>query len=423
MRQRQHHRPRPTSLSALLLLGASFFTTPASAVPYPKDDLHANGFGYLQPRGCAQYCGYQNQYCCSAGSTCMTQAGIAVCANGVAGGGGGWAFYTTTWTETETFTSTFSSAWAPATTATGGGGWGTGADCVPVEGSGQISCGSICCASDQYCAWKGQCYPNAPGGGGGGGGGGAPVTTTIVTGGQTITTQYSAPYRVTSETTVTQTGTSTSSGTGVLVSQTSTSTGNGTVTTGTASSLSPGAIAGIVIGVLAGVALLLLICACFLVRGLWHGLLALLGLGGGAKKRRRHSETVIEEERYSRHGHSRPASVHSRRDTHTGWFGGGGGGRPSTVSGRKEKKKSSGIGWLGLGAAAGTLLLLLGLRKDRKRQNRPAKTRSDVSSSYFGSDSYTASSPSSASTRRTRESRHSRATRTTRHSRPPSVRP
>lgn len=395
MRQRQHHRPRPTSLSALLLLGASFFTTPSSAVPYPKDDLHANGFGYLQPRGCAQYCGYQNQYCCSAGSTCMTQAGIAVCANGVAGGGGGWAFYTTTWTETETFTSTFSSAWAPATTATGGGGWGTGADCVPVEGSGQISCGSICCASDQYCAWKGQCYPNAPGGGGGsGGGGGASVTTTIVTGGQTITTQYSAPYRVTSETTVTQTGTSTSSGTGVLVSQTSTSSsGNGTVTTGTASSLSPGAIAGIVIGVLAGVALLLLICACFLVRGLWHGLLALLGLGAGAKKRRRHSETVIEEERYSRHGHSRPASVHSRRDTHGGWFGGGGG-RPSTVSGRKEKKKSSGIGWLGLGAAAGTLLLLLGLRKDRKRQNRPAKTRSDVSSSYFGSDSYTASSPS-----------------------------
>ncbi|OIW35503.1 hypothetical protein CONLIGDRAFT_61641 [Coniochaeta ligniaria NRRL 30616] len=412
MRQRQHHRPRPaSSLSALLLLGASsLLITPASAVPYPKDDLHAAGFGYLQPRQCAQYCGYQNQYCCSSGSTCMTQAGIAVCADGAAGGGGGWAFYTTTWTETETFTSTFSSAWAPATTAVGGG--GTGADCVPVAGSGQIACGSICCASDQYCAWKGQCYPNAQGGGSGA------VTTTIVTGGQTITTQYSAPYRVTSGTTVTQT--SSPAGTGTLVSQTSTSSsGNGTVTTGTASSLSPGAIAGIVIGVLAGVALLLLICACFLVRGLWHGLLALLGLGGN--RRRRHTETVVEEERYSRHGHSRPASVHSRRDTHGGWFGGGGG-RPSNVSSRKEKKKSSGVGWLGLGAAAGTLLLLLGLRRDRKKQNRPVKTRSDVSSSYFGSDSYTASSPSSAGTRRTRESRHSRGTRTTRHSRPPSVR-
>jgi len=316
----------------------------------------------------------------------MTQAGIALCANGAAGGGGGWALYTTTWTVTETFTSTISSQWAPATTAVGGG----GGDCIPVPGSGQIACGGICCASDQYCAWKGQCYPNgiSGGGGGGGGGGGAPITTTIITGGQTITTAYSAPYRVTSDMTITQT---TSSGTGVIVSQTSTSTGNGTVTGGTAGHLSAGAIAGIVIGTLAGVALLLLICACFLVRGLWHGLLALLGVGGGNKKRRR-TET-IEEERYSRHGHSRPASVHSRRDTHTGWFGGGGGGRPSNVSGRKEKKKSSGLGWLGLGAAAGTLLLLLGLRKDKKRQNRPVKTRSDVSSSYW-SDSYTASSPS-----------------------------
>lgn len=386
-RQQQHHRPRPTTVSALLLLGASsLFTTPASAVPYPRDDLHAIGFGYLQPRQCNQYCGYQNQYCCSAGSTCMTQAGVALCAAGAAGGGngGGWAFYTTTWTSTETFTSTISSAWVPATSAVGG----AGVDCVPAPGSGQIACGTICCASDQYCAWKGQCYPNGVAGGGGGGGGGAPVTATITSGGQTITTQYIAPNRKTSDITITQTATS---GTGVLASQTSTSTGNGTVSAGTASHLSPGAIAGIVIGVLAGVALLLLICACFLVRGLWHGLLALLGLGGGSKKRR-HSETVIEEERYTRHGHSRPPSVYSRREAHGGWFGGGG--RPSNVSSRKEKKKSSGVGWLGLGAAAGTLLLLLGLRKDRKKQTRPVKTRSDVSSSYFGSDSYTASSPS-----------------------------
>lgn len=383
MRQRQHHRPRPPALSALLLFAAaSLFTTPASAVPYPRDDLHEVGFGYIQPRECNQYCGYQNQYCCAAGSTCMTQAGIALCAEGAAGGGGGWGVYTTTWTETETFTSTISSAWVPATTASGG----EGADCVPAEGSGWIACGAICCAADQYCAWRGQCYPNgvaetttsAV----------APVTTTITTGGRTITTQYSAPYRVTSGTTVTQT-----TSTGTLASQTGTAVGNGTLASTTSGShLSGGAIAGIVIGVLAGVGLLLLVCTCFLVRGLWHGLLALLGLGGGDRRRRR-SETIVEEERYTRHGHSRGPSVHSRRDTHGGWFGGGGG-RPSTVSGRREKKNSGGFGWLGLGAAAGTLLLLLGLRRDRRRQNRPVKTRSDVSSSYIGSDSYTANSPS-----------------------------
>lgn len=386
MRQRQHHRPRPTVISALLL-GASLFATPASAVPYPKDSLHAFGFGYLQPRQCAQYCGYQNQYCCSAGSTCTTQAGIALCANGAAGGGGGWAFYTTTWTSTATFTSTFSSAWVPATTAAVGGG-GSG-DCVPVAGSGQIACGSICCASDQYCAWKGQCYPNAAGGGAATGVA-ATITTTIVSGGQTITTQYVAPQRVTSDVTVTQT--SSAAATGTFASQTSSS-ANGTVAVGTGSHLSAGAIAGIVVGVLAGIALLILICACFLMRGLWHGLMALLGMGGA--KKARHSETVIEEERYTRHGHSRPPSVHSRRDAHGGWFAGGGGGRPSNVSSRKEKKKSSGFGLLGLGAAAGTILLLLGLRKDKKKQQRrPVKTRSDVSSSYIGSDSYTASNPS-----------------------------
>lgn len=379
MPQSQHHRPRPPILSALLLLGASsLFTQPASAVPYPRDDLHAIGFGYIQPRECNQYCGYDNQYCCSSGSSCTTQGGIALCA----GGGGGWAFYTTTWTETETFTSTISSEWAPATTA-------GGEDCVPVADSGQIACGSICCASDQYCAYRGQCYPNAVGGGSGESTSVAQVTTTITTGGHTITTQYSAPYRVTSGVTVTQTS---SSSTGALASQTSTVIGNGTIATTTASHLSGGAIAGIVIGTLAGVALLLLICACFLVRGLWHGLLALLGLGGNNKRRR--SETIVEEERYTRHGRSRPPSIHSRRDTHSGWFGGGAGGRPSNVASRKEKRKSDGFGWLGLGAAAGTLLLLLGLRRDRKRQNRPVKTRSDISSSYFGSDSYTVNSPS-----------------------------
>ncbi|KAK3937101.1 hypothetical protein QBC46DRAFT_417153 [Diplogelasinospora grovesii] len=349
MRRQQLIRPR-LLLSAACVLFASL---PADAVPYPKDDLHEAGYGYLMPRDCAQYCGYNNMYCCSAGSTCYTSDGIAGCSAG--GAGGGYAWYTTTWTLTETFTSTFSSHFPASTGGTG--------SCVPPAGSGQIACGSICCASSQYCAYAGQCLPNVAGGGGGGG------ATTIVSGGQTITTQYSAPYRVTS-------GTGTVTETGTAVGASATSTGPAVVTGGTASSLSPGAIAGIVIGTLAGIVLLLAICACFVVRGLWHGMLALLGLGP-KKHKERTTETVIEEERYTRRG-----STHSRRDNHGSWYGG----RPSTVASRKEKK-SSGNGWLGLGAAAGTLLLLLGLRRDNKKQRRPApKPRSDTASSYWSSN-------------------------------------
>jgi hypothetical protein len=216
-------------------------------------------------------------------------------------------------------------------------------------------------------------------------GAGSGATTVVVTSNgqpQTITTQYSAPYRVTSGTTVT--ATAGASGTAPAVS--ASATGNGTLTTGTASQLSGGAIAGIVIGSIAGVALLLLLCFCCIVRGLWHGILALLGLGGKKDRRdSRRTETIIEEERYSRHG-----STHGRRDAHGGWFAGGrpgGGGRPSSAGARNEKRKSSGAGFLGMGAALGTLLLLLGLKRDNKRK-RNEKTRSEVSSSYLSSGYY-----------------------------------
>lgn len=376
----------PSLLSAVCLVLLSSVQN-AAAIPYPKDSLQEAGYGYLNPRGCDNPCGYQDMYCCASGSTCYTSAGIAACS--VAGGGGGYAFYTTTWTVTATYTSTYSS---PIPVATG--------NCIPPPESGQIACGAICCASSQYCAYSGQCLDN----GGGGGGGGGVVPTVIVTGGQTITTQYSAPYRVTSGTTAT-----TGSAAGATTTDGAVSPG------GTAGGLSPGAIAGIVIGTLAGIVLLLLICACCIVRGLWHGVMAILGFGGKKK-----TETVVVEEDFRRSG-----SRHSHRDAHGSWYGG----RPGTVSGRKEKK-SEGKGLLGLGAALGTLWLLLGLRKDKKKK-AATKTRSDVSSSYW-SDSYTADSPSSMSSdRRTRrsaqrqsrtQSRVSRVTRTTRISRAPSPR-
>ncbi|KAG6362208.1 hypothetical protein INS49_010438 [Diaporthe citri] len=390
-------RPRPlpsiTSLQKLLLcLSASLQL--AHAGPYPKDDLHdVLGAGFLVDRSCATYCGVDNQYCCAQGQACTTNAGIAGCTDTALGGGFG--IYTTTWTETDTYTSTISSYY-PATTGD------NGADCVPPAGSGQIACGPICCASWQYCASNGQCG-GGPGPGAGattteaaGGGGGGMITSTITTSGTTITTQYSAPYRVTSGTT----GTGTTTSTGTLESATATGSGNGTAVTTGGNGLSGGAIAGIVIGVIAGVVLLLAICACCIMRGLWHGLLAIFGLGPGRKRksRSRDRETIIvEEERYRRGG---SAAAHSRRDTHTGWFAArppprsaAGSRRASGVS--EKKRESTNAGWWGAGAL-GTLGLLLGLRRDKKRKEqakRTSRARSDVSSSYF-SDSYTASSPS-----------------------------
>ncbi|KAK3330361.1 hypothetical protein B0H66DRAFT_597899 [Apodospora peruviana] len=386
MRHRRSSSPGSLAAVCLLLAGSAHR---AAAHPYPKDDLHAAGFGYLLPRQCAQYCGVDNQYCCSAGSTCYTSNGIAGCSTG-GGGGGGYQFWTTTWTLTQTFTSTYSS---PVPAVTGG-------TCNPNTALGEKPCGSVCCKLTQYCAYNGQCLDGDGSGGGVVGGGGSIVTwpTTITSGGAVITTvfttQYSAPYRVTSGGTAVVTGT--------VASATTTSTG---VTPGgtAGGGLSPGAIAGIVIGTLAGIALLVLICLCCVVRGLWHGILAIFGLGGSKKK----SETIIEEERYTRRG-----STHSRRDAHGSWYGGGGG-RPSAAGSRKEKK-SGGGGLLGIGAALGTLWLLLGLRKDNKKKEASRRARSDVSSSYWSSD-YTGDSPSSLSSdRRTRRSHRSGGTRVTR---------
>ncbi|KAL2122539.1 hypothetical protein VTJ04DRAFT_2994 [Mycothermus thermophilus] len=370
-----------TSLSALLL------ATIALAVPYPRNlhnDMISAGYGYLLPRGgaCHQFCGHNDMYCCEEGTQCYTSNGIAGCS---AYAGGGWVWYTTTWTVTKTFTRTYNS-WIPAATGQ------NDANCVPPEGSGQIACGKICCASWQYCAYEGQCMANEPG----------PVPlpeptpTTYTSDGVVITTQFNPPWRVTSsssdgggEPTVTETEPAATETIGVVVPG-----GEGEEQGG--GGLSGGAIAGIVIGTIAGVALLLLICACCVVRGLWHGAMAIFGLGkkkGGG-------------------GSSDSSSIHSRRDTHTSWYGG----RPSSAGARKEK--STGKKLLGLGALFGTLALLLGLKQDKDKKKRaggvPVKSRSDVSSSYF-SDSYTGTSSRSSRTRRSRttsRSRHSRHSRT-----------
>lgn len=418
MRSSSQSRRCPLLLPTLLSIAALIQLTLAG--PYPRDDLHdTRNYGFLQDRLCASYCGSANEHCCSDGEVCTTSDSTAGCARTTSAplspidsetvavytttwtevevaplvqrDGGGESLYTTTWTETETFTST--GTYGASSTAVAGG----GGACTPTAGTGDIACGSICCATWQYCAYEGQCMSNA----------GATNTeassystfsTTMTTHGSTITTQYSAPYRVTG----TGTG-STTTTTGTAESATATGSGNGTaVATTGGSTLSGGAIAGIVIGTLAGVVILLTICACCIMRGLWHGLLALLGLGPKRKRRDRSRETVIiEEERYSRHGGAGAVrtSSHADRDRHRSWFSG----RPAASAAgesrrtSEKRRESNQTSWWGAGAL-GTLLVLLGLRRDKKRRQstatkRTSRPRSTVSSSYF-SDSYTASSPS-----------------------------
>ncbi|KXJ92466.1 hypothetical protein Micbo1qcDRAFT_162760 [Microdochium bolleyi] len=310
----------------------------------------------------------------------------------------GWGVSTVTWTETRTYTSTISSYYPPAYTAP------AGQNCVPPPGSGQIACGPICCATWQWCQdpIKGQCLANV------GQNSWTEVITTGVTTGVIVTTQFSAPYRPTSGSASTPTGT--------FDSATVVPTGGPQETvpadsTTSGSQLSGGAIAGIVIGTIAGLALLILCCFCCIVRGLWGAFAALFG---GKKKDKERVEII--EERYSRHG-----SQHGGRPAHKGWFGGfGGGGRPADVASRKEKKSGGGLGWLA--ASAGAAALLLGLKKHdaNKRRASSHKSRSDWSSSYY-TDSYTGSSPSSRSsdrrTRNTNRSRRSGQSRATRQSR------
>jgi len=366
-----------------------FGTLPlTTAVPYPRDSsFRGVGLNQLMPRQCATYCGWNNQICCEAGTECYTVGDFAGCSSTA---GGGWIYYTTVWTvtKTKTYTSIYSSwiSYFPATTATA-----VGEDCIPPEGSGWIACGPICCAAWQYCASKGQCLPNA-----GYGAGGEIITSTLVSDGVTITTQFSAPYRVTS-------GTG-----GEIPPPTATGeipepTDDPEAVEGGGGGLSGGAIAGIVIGTIAGVGLLLMLCACCIMRGIWRSIGAIFHL---IKKKTKRSST---------------SNVEGGRTQHDSWYGG----KPSSSAVRKEKAKGAGL--IGLGAALGGLALLLGLRRDKQgatpaaSSTRSPRSETTISSGYISyytsSSGYPSSYPcslkrlmtnlkpgSSSSDRRTRSS-------------------
>lgn len=365
----------PPGLLSLLLIAISN-THPAQAWPVGELDFAA----LLQGRGtCASYCGADNQYCCTAGQACTTnQQNVAACVAATnvvvatGGGSGGIPIFTTTWTETDLITKTSTAYSYPATTAQAT----SVAAPVPVAAIcttslGQTSCGTICCAEGQVCAAANSCSAYAS-------------TWTWST---TATSSGSSPQRPTSVGVSTATSTVSATTTQPFIPPATATGGSIPITAHSSSNgLSPGAIAGIVIGVIAGIILLLLICFCCIARGLFHGVLAIFGLG---PKKRRSTERIETVERYSRHG----SGTASRRDTHKGWFGMGGGRAKPASTRISEKKKSSGFGGIGaIGAGLIGLAVILGLkRKHDKKPERSHHAVSDVSSTYY-SGTYTESS-------------------------------
>ncbi|CAK4028560.1 cell wall integrity and stress response component 1-like [Lecanosticta acicola] len=381
---RFHHAPRPLlQLVAALLLAPC----PTLAAPnHPPSEQGGLSFNQLFARDCSggTTCGYYGQLCCAAGSACYTDAqSRAQCTpNGAtateAASGGYYSYYTTTIVQTDLVTTT-----QVMSTYIGGAAVATAtASCNTA--SNETPCGSICCASGQYCYSSGTCKPAAGGGSSGyvsgtsGSGATAvapvrPTTSGTVVIMQTITPTTTVPFM-------------TPVATGSNVTLTSSQADNG-------GGLSGGAIAGIVIGVLAGLLLLALLCFYCCIKGLLDGCLACFGLGG-----RRRRRTEVEE--YERHSH------------HTSRHGGGGGrtwygaSRPATRVDRTDRRESrGGSNLLGIGAGLAALWAILGLK--RKRDNRrDEKFNSEYS---YSSDYYTSASSASSDDRRTRHTgRYSR---------------
>lgn len=365
---RFHQLPRP-----LLQLITSILLLPTITANPRPDSSELAGFAYdeLFARwDCGgQYCGVSSQVCCSAGSTCYTNAlDQAACGAGTvyaatttqAASGGYWQYYTSTYDLT--MTSTYSSfvggvtVVVPAATTTAGAcQWN--------------ACGNTCCGTNEYCYAAGVCSPAAYGSS-------VYATLTTTTAGATA----GAPIRGTSASTVitTQTQSPTSTvpfespvATGANITLTSQQvTGGG--------GLSGGAIAGIVIGVLVGLALLALILFYCCLRGLLDGCLALFGLGG--RKRRR---TEVEEyERRSHHSSGGGGGGAVKRT----WYGAA---RPSgsRFEERTEKRRSGGGQLLGIAGGLAALWAILGLKRRNKRRNEEKYSEYSGGSSY-GYSSY-----------------------------------
>lgn len=368
---RYHLAPRP-----LLQLITAVLLTPRPLVlanPAPAPSLQAGfNFNELFARyDCSgTYCGYSSQLCCTGASTCYTdssdqaQCGTATTAAATESGGY-WEYYTVTTLETDTVSTTevYSSYIASATTTA----TAAAATASCNYALNESPCGTICCASSQYCYSSGQCSAAADGSSSG-------YYSTYTTPGATA----SAAIRGT--TSGVTTATVTSSPTTTVPFETPVATGaNITLTSENSSSgasLSGGAIAGIVIGVLLGLALLGLLCFCCCVKGLFDAF-----FGGGKRKRR-----VTEVEEYERRSHHASGRQSGSGGGGRTWYGAAS--RPARVSRYDERRsdRRSNVGKEALGIAGGLAALwaILGLKRRREeRRNEEKYTEYSGSSSYW----------------------------------------
>lgn len=367
----------PTLLSLLAVLLSS--THLSTAKPYPRDVPFGEvANALLEKRQCAYPCGYSGQLCCTAAGQCYTDSsGQAQCGSGGGSGAAGysapvvnnqasgqWAYYTTTYVETGFVTrvSTYSSYLGLQTLVAA---TSTHAPAVTNQAltcqSGNMPCGSICCASSQYCLSAGHCAAAAAGDVSA-----SYYSSYLNTYASAATVAPIAPLRPTSggPTTLTSTASAT------VPFQTPVGTAGGVVFGAGANvtaaapaqnaGLSGGAIAGIVIGVL--LALLLLVLACC-----FGGLRRLFG-----------SRTKKVEETYIHESHHSGSGAPPRRQ----WFGTAGPARPA-------KKKSSGGGAGAVAAGLAGLAIALGLKRrhDRKKASVYGDSDSSYGSSYYDTSS------------------------------------
>ena len=366
-----HDMPLPLiRLFTILLLLTSSSPVAVQASPSPKESwgqLRGLSWNALFGRGssCVTSCGWAQQLCCAADEACYTDsneqaqcskttAAVVTTQPAVATSSGYWHYYTTVFTQTDlvTITSTYSSSWCPTTAAV----WAPATATASASCNYALNespCGSICCASDQYCFTSGQCKAAA-----GAGSSGYYSTYTA------STQSYSAPLRPTSSTLVVVTATNSPTTTVPFVAPVATG-ANITLTSSESNNsggLSGGAIAGIVIGVLAALALLALLCLFCCFRGIWH-----LIFGGGKKRRTERTEY------YESHRHASGGGGAAGRT----WYGS----RPTRVETGREKKKSDGFGGLlGVGAGLAGLAAILGLKRKHDRRH---DEKSDISSNYY----------------------------------------
>ncbi|EEP80980.1 predicted protein [Uncinocarpus reesii 1704] len=328
---------RRSICSSLLALLATTPFLSIHASPFPTPAPHNN---ILINRDCANPCGFYGQVCCEPSQQCYTDSnGQAACRTNAeqAESGGQWEYFTTVVTQTDLVVVTSTGSRYVFPTSPGN------AQCD--ASLGESPCGDICCTAAQSCNGKGVC----------------------IEGGSSPFPSPSPPVRPTSGVTVTATDRPTKT-TGFIPAISTDGSTLVPITKG-GGGLSGGAIAGIVIGSLAGAFVLLLLCFCFCVGSLASRVRGLFGGG-------RHKPSVYSESSFTDSG------SHIGGGAHGGWYGG----RPPSS---KPKKSSWGwLQWLSVSVIFGAILVCLGLKRHSKE--------SEKSYSYYTETDYT--SPESSST-------------------------